>query len=613
MHDLFRAELLRFRGWAIAYGLLHLLVLGFLARQVDLAQQPLIVYRVIAAAYAVSGLLFGLFQMGGYRRPNTWLQLLHRPLPHARVASALLAASALLILVAIALPVLAIALWQHAMTERVVDLRHWMLPLASWLIAGAAYLAGAYAMLGGRRHGIAGMVFLALLFAIDAGGLAAIAMQTLFAAWLAAMVLIAFKPDLGMPPRHPLAVVATALPLQLGAYFALIMLCFGVELLWIVEGSHPNNSTPPRGGFVEANKAEGRDLMQAGLAVSTHADAALWHEQVALSEVFSSGREFAALPRRGELTNRMPMEFDDAPNRLRWVFSHDRMRFVGSGLADGRAAGVLGIGDGGVAFDVPPLPIGSAPGLGEGDGLLLAGGAIHQYSSEGRRITPRIRLPRDEVFANTPAGVGDSVMLLSDRALYFFDGRGFAESDAPLTPRLRVPLPGAIGNLTRIEGIELVDGYLLSFAYTSTAHNALVDPYQVLLHAHDDGRVDAVARRALRLDYPDWHRYELWWLSPAMRTLYVAIKGWMAPASPLAVVDAPAPPRTIVVLAVLLSLLSMLAAIGLGARRALSRVERMAWALACALIGLPALISLYLLYPARESLAAARTPAAAAA
>jgi hypothetical protein len=49
MLDYFKAEILRFRAWAIAYFILHLAVLGFLTRVLDLAQQPKFVYQVFAA------------------------------------------------------------------------------------------------------------------------------------------------------------------------------------------------------------------------------------------------------------------------------------------------------------------------------------------------------------------------------------------------------------------------------------------------------------------------------------------------------------------------------------------------------------------------------------
>ncbi len=600
MWDLFKAELLRFRYWAIAYALLHLAVLGFMTRVVDMAQQPLLVYRVICCAYVVTGLLFGLFQMGGYRRPNTWLNLLHRPLPHWQVACALLGAALLLLAVAIAVPILVTALWQETKTARVVDLRHWLMPLSAFLLATCAYLASAYAMLGRRRYSVSGLVFLVLVSATAASGVWVVLVQSLAILWLAALVLIAFKPDLSAAPRRWLPVLVTAVPLQLSIYFVLIMLCFGVELIWIMEGSHPNNSTPPRGGFVEANKAQGRELMHDVLGASERAEAPLWREQVALSEVHGIARELGVLPTRGQLTNIMPMEFDDNERRLRWVFSHDRMRFEGYGLADGRASGVLGVGADGAAFKTPPLPRGSLPGLSAGDSVLLGSDVIYHYNSETLQVQPRIVMSDGEVFAAGPGNVGESITLLSDQALYFFDGRDAIEHDKVLAPRLRVPLPGRIGNLTRIDLIELVDGYLMAFTFAATAHNAKADPFQRMLHVHDDGRIDEVAYRALGMDYPNWHRYELWWLSPPMFVLYNTATRLFADAAPLQVIDRPPVPRSMWMLAALLSLLAMMGAAWRSGRQGLSLPARIAWIAACGLIGVPGLVSLWLLYPQRE-------------
>ena len=78
MIDLFKGELLRFRLWAVVAAVINLVVLGFLTRMVDMAQQPLLVYQVFAMVYAVAGALLGLYN-GHYRKPNQW-QLLQRPL-----------------------------------------------------------------------------------------------------------------------------------------------------------------------------------------------------------------------------------------------------------------------------------------------------------------------------------------------------------------------------------------------------------------------------------------------------------------------------------------------------------------------------------------------------
>src|SRR3546814_3120097 len=102
-----------------------------MSRIVDLAQQPRVVYQVFGMVYVVAGTLLGLYQMGSYRRPNHWLNLLHRPLHRHRIAFALCAAGAGVLLLAVALPVALIAIYQETLTARVVDMRHWLLPLAS--------------------------------------------------------------------------------------------------------------------------------------------------------------------------------------------------------------------------------------------------------------------------------------------------------------------------------------------------------------------------------------------------------------------------------------------------------------------------------------------------
>ena len=154
MIDLFKGELLRFRLWALIAAFINLAVLAFLSRMVDLAQQPLQVYQAFAAGYAVVGALLGLYQMGSYRKPNQWLNLLHRPMHRLQIAGALTGAGVVVLLVAVALPIALVAIYQETLTPRVVDLRHWLLPIAGCLIAISGYLAGAYAMVGDRRYSL---------------------------------------------------------------------------------------------------------------------------------------------------------------------------------------------------------------------------------------------------------------------------------------------------------------------------------------------------------------------------------------------------------------------------------------------------------------------------
>lgn len=604
MFELFKAELLRFRLWALALAGVHFIALGFLTRMVDLAQQPLMIYWTFGATYAALGLLLGLYQMGTYRKPSAWLNLLHRPLSSSRIAASLIVAAVALLMAAVALPILLIGLWQETMTARVVDLRHWLLALAALQIATAGYLVGAYGMLGERRYSAAAAVFLLLLITAKAQGFGALALQALVLAWLTAMVLGTFKPDLDAPPRSAIGVVTVALPLQMAVYLLMLLVYFGVELLWIAQGSHPNNTpTPPRGGHNETRKVDARTRMRMALEDSTHPDAPLLREQIALSEPVGIASQLRRVPRRYELANVAPMEYDDDVRGVRWVFSHDDMRLHGYRMNDRTAAGTLGIGVNNAAFPMPALPVGAMPGFARGDTLLLAGNIAYHYNSESGQVRPRVRLPDDEVLVGG-SPVGGTLGVISDRALYFFDGREAVEHQQVMTPRLRVPMPGTYQDIYNLEMIELVDGYLIVFSNSYNAQNEEgAVPYQHVLRVRDGGAVETIAKRRLNYDYPALYRYRSFWTSPALYALSKRTQHLLAPPQPLETTVAAPTPRSMWLLAATLSLLSLIGALWRTGRIAMPLSVRLAWAAACGLIGLPALAALWLLYRPQECVA----------
>jgi hypothetical protein len=604
MFELFKAELLRFRPWALALAGVHFIALGFLTRVVDLAQQPLVVHWSFGSTYAALGLLLGLYQMGTYRKPSAWLNMLHRPLSSPRIATSLILAAVALLAVAVALPIALIALWQSAMTPRVVDVRHWLLALAALQIATAGYLVGAYGMLGERRYCFSGLVFPLLLITAAATGLGALALQALALAWLIAMVLATFKPDLDAPPRGAAGTIAVALPLQMAMYGLMLLAYSGVEMLWIAQGSHPNNTPmPPRGGHNEAEKADDRTRMRLALEGSTHPDAPLLREQIALSEPTGIASQLRRVPQRSELANVAPMEFDDDARGVRWVFSHDDMRLHGYRINDRTQAGTMGVGAENAAFPVPALPVGAMPGSAKGDALLIAGNTAYHYDSESGQVLPRMRLPDEEVLVGA-SPVGETLGVISDRALYFFDGREAVEHQRVMTPRLRVPMPGAYHDIYDLDMIELVDGYLIVFSNSYNAHTAEgAVPYQYALRVRDGGAIETIATRRLAYDYPAIYRYRSFWTSPALYALRDRAQHLFAPPLPLETSVAAPIPRNMWLLAGALSLLSLIGALWRTRRLAMPTAARVAWISVCGLIGLPALAALWLLYRPQEVVA----------
>ncbi|MGH8025434.1 MAG: hypothetical protein ACREO0_01795, partial [Pseudoxanthomonas sp.] len=434
-----------------------------------------------------------------------------------------------------------------------VDTRHLWLSLSGWLVALCAYLAGSYAMLANKRYSFCALVLLLLLVFGDATGMGAIVVQSMALVFLAAMNLIAFKPDLSAAPRDLAGTVITALPLQMAMWFALVMAGFGVEFAWIAQGSHPNNmAVPLAGGEKEAENAEAKDLMIAGLKSSADPQAPLWREQARISELFGMDAYLRAVPVRNELTNLEPMEFDDDTRRVRWVFSHDAMRFEGYSLVDKRSVGAMGVAGQG-AFPSPPLP---GP-----NGTLLARDTVYRYYSDDKLVLPRAHLPPGEVITGYGT-VGDDLALQSDRALYFYDLDEFNNDDGVLTPRQRLPLPGKQGDLQRIELMELLAGWLGSFTYTRRSYNAEgALPFQQLLRVDTQGRVSRIARRDLIPDYPEAWRYQNWYTSPALYWVQKEAVRLFSGYMPDRDTDRPAVPRSAKTIAGALMLLSLLGAV----------------------------------------------------
>lgn len=590
MLDLFKAELFRFRYWALAYFLIHGALMAFYGRLTDLLQQGPMAVQGATAVYGLSGLLLGLYQMGGYRRPNRWLNLIHRPLEPRRIALSLVAAGVTLLAFAVVLPWLMMLSAQELLSSRVVDVRHWLLPLAILLVSTAGYLAGAYALLGVRRYAPFILILPALLAFSNAAGVGAIAVQALVAAWLLYLVMSAFKPDLNQVPSRLVELIATALPVQMGI-FLLLSAIGGIvfQLGWIMLGTHPLNSTPPAGGFVEASRAEGRDVIAAALAGRRDQQARLWREQVRISDTFKVQPGFDQLPVRGELTNTVPVEFIDEERQVAWTFSHDSMRFEGRKTIDGTRHGSLGLGETGRPFERPPVSA--------GEGTLVDARSIANFDSEIEQILPRLQVAGGESIAAPPVPVGESVALLTDKALYLYDAEVLEADDREYPAHQRVPLVRKIGNLERIDVMELLDGYLVSETFGRGAPDGEGDPVQFLLHAAGPREAAQVAERRLAHDFPVWARFQPLWLSPLLDLAYDASTELFAPRTPLKDHDRSTPPTLVWVIALMLGLAAAVGSWWWSGGIGMARMRRLGWTLGSALIGIPGLISLILFHP----------------
>lgn len=606
---LFKAELQRFRvPGAIAFAA-HLLVLGFMSRTSDLAQQSMLTYRVIAACYVLAGLLLGAYQMSGYARPAAWLHLIHRPVPAWRIGLALMAAAVAWLAIAIALPILLIAAWQAGFTARVVDLRHWLMPLSALTLSVIGYALGAYALLANRRVGFGPLIFLLLLLVARAQGLDALLLQGLVAAYLGVLLWIVFRANRSAMPASPWRLGLVFVPVSVAIYFALLTaMKIGMQTLWILLGNAPATaSVPPPHSVQEAWRATDKALMLEGIRASHDPRATAWAAQVDRQEKLERyGPLLEELPARGQFTNGPPLSFADSANDTLWTFSHDRMRFVGRGLADDRSDRGTLTPPGATAFPSPTMPVMGALGIGDaGSAVLLGERSAWRYDTHTRAMTLLLALPAPEVFSSVPMRVGTHLAALSDKAIYIGNGNRASHEDM-----VRIPLQGPINVLHRVSIADVDDGYLVSLAYLRNNRYESFERMQQVVHVDANGQWRIVSTRPLVQDFPTWFRYMDWWLSPLIDHSSEGLKMMFAEQPGLSPADPMSPPASMRWLAAICALLCATLTVGLARRLHFGVTPTLTWTVVNALLGPAGLIGLWLAYGQGVSLrvAGARPP-----
>ncbi|MEM7481684.1 MAG: hypothetical protein AAF481_10965 [Acidobacteriota bacterium] len=606
MWHLTSSELRRFRSLILIFGIAHLVGLRLLATFAD----PFVPSRALMAVgvlfYGLCGLIFGRVQFGPYQRPNQWAYLIHRPLAPGRIFAALTLAGAIAIAAAVALPWVVNTLAMILGSPAGVDPRHWLLmPFIVGLVV-AYYLCGVFILLSKSRVALFVVCWPAFFLTSSAVGGWVFLVMAVVLLWLAYITYAAFKPDLTSHVRKPLALAATALPIQ---YAFLGLLLFAGNFIYSMtivtkevglgglptwswneyfgEGSTPWVRTLPEG-----------EAMLHALSAGDSPAARFLERQIALADAHWVSPTLARRPLRHQLFfqgDGPPLI--DSEGEVRWVFRHDAMRFEGTEIRSGEAAGWLGKGASQEAFDTVPLVRGS---------YVAAGPELLRLDPETGEFTTLWRAPAGERLVSAPTG-GTSLAVLSDRALYLFTPR---PRDETLVARAAVPLPTELRNLFGVHFAELVDGWAVAFLSGRLSDYGFASTEQVIGEVSFDGEWSPVAERPLRVGLHASSRYLGFILSPALRSFHYLAWSAAAPRSANRITASDLLrrrlPSAVYLAALGVALLSAASVAWLARRRRLTMRERWGWIAAGFLTGVPGLLSFVFLTSRREDLVPVR-------
>jgi hypothetical protein len=594
MLELYFSELRRFRKAASIQGFASLLILVALEQVADLPSESSWTHVVMLTLYMLSGLCLALYQFGTYRQPNRWIWLLHRPIHRAHVLAALVLAAVTLVLLAVALPLFIVLASQAHFTSRVIDGRHYAGAVFLALSTLSAWLAGGYVMLNRSRWAFAILVLPLVLTLRMATAATVLGLGVACCTLLLFLLYTVFRPSRHIGERVD-AVVANALPLQICAYLALV---WGGSMLFqlgqMLAGVYPLASDHvPRGGHTEAVRSYPDEVIQLGLATSADPRAVAWRAGLDRDNSVYVGPNVRQYAVHDLVTNEGRVMFNDDVNL--WTFSHDHMMYRGVNRRTRIDKGWLGAGDGGAApFDAQPTVVRDN----HKTTYLVNAHDLHMLNAAYGTLRRVLRVDAPEQLAGGVAMLGDQTLVLTNRRLVLLASKGARDA---IMAEDRLPLP--FGDLERVDAAGTADGTLVSFVYGYRQTDGVADAPQVVYLVDHAGHVQQVARRELTHDFPLLFEHKDWWVSPALYALVslpdaLIDNGTIADdgASRFAQLTRPRP-RAVWSAALTACLLSVACAAWWMRRVRATPRTRLAWCVACLVLGVPGLLSLMVLRP----------------
>lgn len=626
MREWISAELRRYRGWGLGLGLLHLVALLYLNRLTDLSQAGIGLMSLLGGVCAVIGLLLGAWQVWSYRRPQVWLQLLHRPVPPARLMLGLAAAAALVLAQMVLLPV-ALALLAMGWSGRLVEAWQLGLALHAWLIAVVAWLSAALAVLA---LGAWGCLFAAvpLLLLTEYLSLPWLLLPMLaLMLWLLAGLAMVFQPDLERPPQAAHAQWLLGLPLILVLTLVLQLgLSVAAQVGVAAVGAHPQFQAPQDGGYAQLRRMTSAELVADGLRRSgtglppIAAHAVVSANLADMADMADTAVEsLAALPAQTlyPSVSRAPQRFQPGGElSLSWLwrerqwrmeFSHAQQLYLAFDRQDRLVArlgqrGLLRPGQQPAAEDrlaFVPMPLGPWLALGPG---------LYRLDAQSGTLRQLLQLPEaQERFVAAPQPLGPATegqfLLLSNRRVLLLAADG--------KPQWQAPLPYGLRDLSRVDVLKAGSGeWLLSLLHGAPLFPS--EPRQVLLRVEgaSEGTVHTLLDRPLAPVFSDAFSWIYWWVSPLQQELRSLLERSLQPAMGWIDEGRPSPRASVGMWQWALALMAVSALTGLqlARRRGASWSQTLGWCAVIAALGLPALGAAWLLLRPRSARAPAAMP-----
>jgi hypothetical protein len=530
MWNLIKIEYLKYQRVALVLAASHVLILLYLSSLgVDIARRPIFIIWLIAI-FAVSA-LFGIFQFSSHKKGHYWVYLFQRPIPALHILVALVTAGSAVLFLICLLPYLFVISLYDLQGFYGIELRHYTSIALPALAVASAYLVASQAVMSPHRLAyIAIIPGLALLMPNRTDTNLYVGAMILLA-WALIALVLAFRPD---PRAHffrPYKIMVTELGVQQGLFWLYaVLLLFGYEIMWGLNGRHPVTN-PPSATAYEIAQGSNTHAFRSALADTPHPDREYLTLQAELSDIIQvrqpSTQSFPIRHQRPSLDNQLTL-FDEDRNVI-WRFSHSLMLFEGFNAATRSRTGWLGPNGFATSLDSLVDSFTSVPWTTD-NAFILDDRNIYSVDWLSQRLDHRYELQGadsetfEERLSDSLYVSGNVATVLSNEALYVFRASELAQSNSLLIPQLVMPLTGIRTDNPQIWVSELVQGYLVATISPMPPSGGIESRFSshrsstlTLIRSDQSGELELINSMDLEPSYSQLFVYKGLILSPAMR------------------------------------------------------------------------------------------------
>lgn len=608
MLNLYKFELLKYRAWTLvtfSLAFLVFVILQYLPGGASVPSEPLKIYAI------AGGIVLGLVQMLLHTRGNNWTYLIHRPLTLPKIFASLIGAGLSIIFVSLAMPLILTTMWRDVSTVIGVDVRAYGSIAFIYLLGSCFYLISCLVILNKSK----GVALLYLSFGILLISYTPSSTLTQFLPPIALILILlylnytSFKADLSEYDKRPSAIILMSLSISITTTIILTFVAiavYGVTSKLVQNGSSGQLKANTYTYFEHIETPQAR--LSYALDIPNEPDAQHYVNQDKLADDRYVRMVQLSFPYRGQITgDKEKISFADNATKIRWVFSHDKMLLEGFYQNTKSPAGL--IGKRGFIDKNEPVQLAdrfkNVPII-LGDKFLQTEHTIYRINYKDKLLQIKHQASAGERYINTPQEFKPDVLLATDKRILLFKMLDFVAENTPLVANYDIPYPV---NYRHIDGLNLyryVEGYVFLFhGEHFYGHNK---PGVETFHANLGGSAEKIKAQAFTsFIEPAWYRQKQELISPLILYAIERFSHWVHPAS----MENSSPSElqqrfkslTIYWHILILQLFSLMGGFMLCRFHRFGKKQTLTWVALTGIIGLPALLSFFLLNPWRPEYA----------